>query len=151
MYKTETGPGYYKEIPLSEILAVNTNKQTIDTDHTFEIRTANVDYFVGVTEVPDGAGAKSTDDPNYLLSWETAIKQALMPHSQTVPTQTVCRGKEVPNKMCIYLVYIVLCITGRGVETKMSQQNMCPLLEKRHFNWCIIPIALLHLYSLFQP
>ena len=95
MYKTETGPGYYKEIPLSEILAVNTNKQTSDTDPTFEIRTANVDYFVGVNEVPDGAGAKSTDDPNYLLSWETAIKQALMPHSQTVPTQTVSREKEV--------------------------------------------------------
>ena len=35
-------------MPLSEILAVDSaNKMTSDANHWFEIRTANVDFFVG--------------------------------------------------------------------------------------------------------
>ena len=76
-FQSETGPNYYKEVPLSEILAVDSaknhsGKTTIHkkeekkmyalfvyfvriyelfpgeaTTHCFEIRTANVDFFVG--------------------------------------------------------------------------------------------------------
>ena len=47
--QSDTGTNYYKEIPLSEILAVETAmKSNGDSPmHCFEIRTANVDYFVG--------------------------------------------------------------------------------------------------------
>ena len=63
--QSETGTNYYKEIPLSEILAVNTSRSaaasaaaaavvaTADgssspsSSHCFEIRTANVDFYVG--------------------------------------------------------------------------------------------------------
>ena len=47
--QNDTGTNYYKEIPLSEILAVDTAKKGAATDgqHCFEVRTANVDYFVG--------------------------------------------------------------------------------------------------------
>merc|ERR1719400_381450 len=48
MFKSETGPNYYKEVPLSEILAVDTAKKLSgEVMHCFEIRTANVDFFVG--------------------------------------------------------------------------------------------------------
>ena len=47
-FQSETGPNYYKEVPLSEILAVDTAKKLSgDVMHCFEIRTANVDFFVG--------------------------------------------------------------------------------------------------------
>ena len=57
-FQNDTGTNYYKEIPLSEILAVEstgkgkptsiTNAEG-DVSHCFEIRTANVDYFIGMS------------------------------------------------------------------------------------------------------
>ena len=49
LHQSDTGTNYYKEIPLSEILAVETAKKCNGDSpmHCFEIRTANVDYFVG--------------------------------------------------------------------------------------------------------
>ena len=58
-FQNDTGTNYYKEIPLSEILAVETAGKSkaaslitgedgdVVATHCFEIRTANVDYFVG--------------------------------------------------------------------------------------------------------
>ncbi|XP_035775867.1 serine/threonine-protein kinase D3-like [Anopheles albimanus] len=89
LFVSDQGTKYYKEIPLNEILAVETAR-TLQGEvlHCFEIRTAAVEYYVGqdplynVTQndpmlalpPPDsGVGA-------YLAkSWETAIRQALMP------------------------------------------------------------------------
>ena len=61
--QSDTGTNYYKEIPLSEILAVETAKKSgssgnnggssaapsngVEVKHCFEIRTANVDFYVG--------------------------------------------------------------------------------------------------------
>ncbi|XP_022240643.1 serine/threonine-protein kinase D1-like [Limulus polyphemus] len=71
MFQSETTSKYYKEIPLSEIFTVETVKDRLTADkslqtHCFELRTANVDYFVG-------------EDPNKDYNWEVAIHQALMP------------------------------------------------------------------------
>ena len=57
--QNDTGTNYYKEIPLSEILAVESTGKGKPTSitpgegadaisHCFEIRTANVDYFIGL-------------------------------------------------------------------------------------------------------
>ena len=77
LFKSDTGPNYYKEIPLSEILAVDNAKKMTGAEnvpHRFEIRTANVDFFVGeVTET----------DSEYFLGWETSIRQALEPSLTT--------------------------------------------------------------------
>jgi len=79
MFKSETGPNYYKEVPLSEILAVDSAKTHSGevATHCFEIRTANVDFFVGEdSNVPQSEGAASE---NSETSWENAIKQAFKP------------------------------------------------------------------------
>ena len=70
-FQAETGNNFYREIPLSEILAVETVRSRTDlqTEHCFEIRTANLDYFVGSAE----------DDEDGLASWEAAIRQSLKP------------------------------------------------------------------------
>ena len=53
LFQNDTGSNYYKEIPLSEILAVETAKKgATDIQHCFEIRTANVDYYVGEDSKP---------------------------------------------------------------------------------------------------
>lgn len=92
LLQSETSSKYYKEIPLSEILAVETPSQTHGRDtsrpmHCFEIRTANVCYYVG--EDPN-FGLKH-DSPKILppadsgigvqlaRGWERALRQALMP------------------------------------------------------------------------
>ena len=117
--QNDTGTNYYKEIPLSEILAVEstgkgkpasiTSAEGGDlVSHCFEIRTANVDYFIGkrlnIFCVPfhiyTDISQQKTNTSNseltmfsgiYILAedgdkggemarqWEASIRQALMP------------------------------------------------------------------------
>ncbi|KPI92140.1 Serine/threonine-protein kinase D1 [Papilio xuthus] len=85
LFTSEQGTKYYKEIPLNEILAVDTARQPhSDVMHCFELRTANVDYMVGVDPAWAGAAGAVPPPPSgvgaYLArSWETAVRQALMP------------------------------------------------------------------------
>lgn len=88
MFVSDQGSKYYKEIPLNEILTVDTARNLTGNEaHCFQIRTPNVDYYIGqdplltykvgeplVLPPPDsGIGA------HLAKSWETAIRQALMP------------------------------------------------------------------------
>ena len=104
-FQSDTGTNYYKEIPLSEILAVETTgKKTASGGtppapatptategggatatpggvHCFEIRTANVDFYVGETSLNE---AKPVDvnagtGSELARQWEMAIRAALMP------------------------------------------------------------------------
>ncbi|GBP49881.1 hypothetical protein EVAR_83831_1 [Eumeta japonica] len=100
LFQSEQGGKYYKEIPLNEILAIDTARQPHrDVMHCFELRTANVDYMVGVDPLTPvsgtGAGAGSSAPlplPNsgvgaYLArSWETAIRHALLPVTHAQPS-----------------------------------------------------------------
>ncbi|XP_076306016.1 serine/threonine-protein kinase D3-like isoform X2 [Tachypleus tridentatus] len=75
LFQNDTTSKYYKEIPLSEILALETPKQSLSSEspgakHCFELRTANVDYYVG-------------EDSDISKEWEAAIRQALMPVSSS--------------------------------------------------------------------
>ncbi|XP_062537123.1 serine/threonine-protein kinase D3 isoform X2 [Armigeres subalbatus] len=89
LFVSDQGSKYYREIPLNEILTVDSarNLQS-EVLHCFEIRTANVDYFVGqdpLYNLKEGDPMLALPPPDsgigaYLAkSWETAIKQALMP------------------------------------------------------------------------
>lgn len=86
LFVSEQGSKYHKEIPLTEIISINTNEDfTGDRKHCFEIRTANVDYYVGQdpligckdepVRLPPPESGIGTD---IAKSWETTIKQALM-------------------------------------------------------------------------
>lgn len=88
LFQSDQGSKYYKEIPLSEVLVIDSARlQVGDVMHCFELRTTNIDYYVGQDPLyglqegnsvalppPDsGIGA-------YLAkSWETSIRQALLP------------------------------------------------------------------------
>lgn len=86
LFVSDQGSKYYKEIPLNEIAAIETAKVFQgDVRHCFEIKTANVDYFVGLDPI-SGDGEELILPPcnsgvgAYIAkSWETEIKQALMP------------------------------------------------------------------------
>lgn len=88
MFVSDLGSKYFKEIPLNEILAIDTARNLSGNEaHCFQIRTANLDFYIGqdpllayrvgeplVLPPPDsGIGA------HLAKSWETAIRQALMP------------------------------------------------------------------------
>ncbi|XP_021940164.1 serine/threonine-protein kinase D3 [Zootermopsis nevadensis] len=88
LFQSDTGSKYYKEIPLAEILSVDTARSLHgDVMHCFELRTANVDYYVGedplygqkdasrITLPPADSGVGA----HLAKSWETSIRQALMP------------------------------------------------------------------------
>lgn len=107
MFVSDQGSKYYKEIPLNEVLTVDTARNLSGNEaHCFQIRTANVDFYVGqdpllaykvgeplVLPPPDsGIGA------HLAKSWETAIRQALMPVTS--------------NRKCFIL--FVICITRGG-------------------------------------
>lgn len=49
MYKDDQGSGYYKELPLSEILEVHVVHGDLKREltHYFEIKTQNSTYFIG--------------------------------------------------------------------------------------------------------
>ncbi|XP_022252201.1 serine/threonine-protein kinase D1-like isoform X2 [Limulus polyphemus] len=93
MFQNEIASKYYKEIPLSEILSIETAKHPLNTEssrscHCFELRTANLDYFVG-------------EEPNRNHGWEDVIRQALMPVTVTqnnrASNQTTDGEKQVEN------------------------------------------------------
>ncbi|ENN72969.1 hypothetical protein YQE_10400, partial [Dendroctonus ponderosae] len=88
LFQSDTSTKYYKEIPLSEILTIDTARiKQGDVMHCFEIRTANVDYFVGqdpLHELQDGNNVNLPPPDSgigaYLSkSWETTIRQAMLP------------------------------------------------------------------------
>jgi len=95
-YQNETGKHFFKEIPLSEILTVETAK---DRMHCFEMRTANVDFYVGEDpnfgQKENGNAASALPQAletglgvHLAKSWETVIRQALLPLTPQGPTST---------------------------------------------------------------
>ncbi|XP_007941078.1 serine/threonine-protein kinase D2 [Orycteropus afer afer] len=91
LFQNNTTNRYYKEIPLSEILAMEPAQNFSlvppgTNPHCFEIVTANATYFVG--ETPGGApGGPSGQGAEAARGWEMAIRQALMPITvQDVPS-----------------------------------------------------------------
>ncbi|KAI1719904.1 protein kinase domain-containing protein [Ditylenchus destructor] len=90
MFKDENVPGYYKELPLSEILDVKVSPLVIHPElkkeltHYFEIHTHTSTYFIagappsaeGLPSLP-AKGARSPAEN--AAQWATAIKHALMP------------------------------------------------------------------------
>ncbi|GFT39705.1 hypothetical protein NPIL_56091 [Nephila pilipes] len=89
LFQNDTTSKYYKEIPLSEILSVELSKQNLCSEQNqpyfLELRTANVDYYI-------------TEDTNTLKTWETAIRQALMPvDTPKAANPTVQGNKESSN------------------------------------------------------
>uniref|UniRef100_A0A914CAS4 protein kinase C n=1 Tax=Acrobeloides nanus TaxID=290746 RepID=A0A914CAS4_9BILA len=95
MYKDDSTAGYYKELPLSEILEVRTLPDQHanlkkELTHLFEIKTHGSTYYI--------AGAPS-DENNRIKSpienasnWASAIKQALMPVTPQTSTTSDVRS-----------------------------------------------------------
>lgn len=88
MFKTETSSSYYKEIPLGEILAINSG--LIDPRFNgcrgsfwFELKTAHVDYYCG----EDGD-----------VGWEEAVRQAYMPVTTTTSTSASSSSTASSNR-----------------------------------------------------
>ncbi|XP_022095605.1 serine/threonine-protein kinase D3-like isoform X2 [Acanthaster planci] len=99
LYQSDSSTRYYKEIPLSEILAVKTVSSDDDkSSHCFEIKTARTIYFVGekkevamATLTVDGEESPSESGIGIEVArvWEKKIRQALMPVTPQQSTTSV--------------------------------------------------------------
>ncbi|CAH1099455.1 unnamed protein product [Psylliodes chrysocephalus] len=115
LFQTETSSKYYKEIPLSEILTIDSARiKHGEIMHCFEIRTANIDYFVGQDPLynlqdgnmvnlppPDsGVGA-------YLAkSWESSIRQAIVPvQANAKHEETGASEEQITDMSQLYQIY----------------------------------------------
>ncbi|XP_060642245.2 serine/threonine-protein kinase D2-like [Anolis sagrei] len=83
LFQNNTSSRYYKEIPLSEILAIESAQDfsllpSGANPHCFEIITAKATYYVGENGVPS-SNQHGGDSLEQAKAWETAIRQALMP------------------------------------------------------------------------
>lgn len=161
LFQSDTGSKYYKEIPLSEILAVETAKRPHgDVMHCFELRTANVDYYIGEDPMygsfepgrmvlpPSG---ESGVGAHLAKSWETAIRQALMPvtpqnqqaHSSSKPAMDMNSEKEELACTDISLLYQIFPdevlgsgqfgIVYGGVHRKSSRAVAIKVIDKMRF------------------
>lgn len=87
LFVSEQGSKYHKEIQISDIQAIDVNKEPrVDNNYCFEIRTSSLSYYVGQDPLvgareeqpirlpPPDSGIGS----DIAKSWETAIKQAYM-------------------------------------------------------------------------
>lgn len=93
LFVSDQGSKYFKEIPLDEILCIETAKtMKHSVPHCFELKTANVDYYVGqdpLYNLKENEAMINLPPPEsgvgaYLAkSWETTIRQALMPVTTT--------------------------------------------------------------------
>ncbi|XP_072152360.1 serine/threonine-protein kinase D3 [Bemisia tabaci] len=90
LFQNETGSKYYKEIPLAEILSVETKTaNNVEVSHCFELHTASVDYMVGDNTYDDSSFcAENGVGCNLAKSWEAAIRQALTPLPTSTSTST---------------------------------------------------------------
>ncbi|XP_011500982.1 PREDICTED: serine/threonine-protein kinase D1 [Ceratosolen solmsi marchali] len=85
LFQNDIGSKYYKEIPLSEILTIESAKTPYaQTMHCFELKTGNVDYYVGenLSYSNERGQFPLLDkgiDVHLARSWEINIRQALMP------------------------------------------------------------------------
>ncbi|XP_063918522.1 serine/threonine-protein kinase D3 isoform X2 [Zophobas morio] len=115
LFQSDQGSKYYKEIPLSEILAIDSARiKQADVMHCFEIRTANVDYFVGQDPLHDLQDGNNVNLPPpdsgigaYLAkSWETTIRQALMPVTAgPKPEESNESEEQIMDMSQIYQIY----------------------------------------------
>ena len=92
LLQSSSGPNYHREVPLSEILAVDSAKKINGEEQPFSfvLRTANVDYFV----------CEAPGQPSELQSWESIIRQALQPPGDNVTTSATAEAggeAEVPG------------------------------------------------------
>ncbi|XP_061452913.1 serine/threonine-protein kinase D2 [Rhineura floridana] len=83
LFQNNTSSRYYKEIPLSEILAVEPVQDfslvpSGANPHCFEIITANATYYVGENGMPSNH-QHGGDGLEHARAWENALRQALMP------------------------------------------------------------------------
>ncbi|CAH0385835.1 unnamed protein product [Bemisia tabaci] len=103
LFQNETGSKYYKEIPLAEILSVETKTaNNVEVSHCFELHTASVDYMVGDNTYDDSSFcAENGVGCNLAKSWEAAIRQALTPLPTSTSTSSVHRksGRAVAIKL----------------------------------------------------
>ncbi|XP_050438733.1 serine/threonine-protein kinase D1 isoform X2 [Adelges cooleyi] len=101
LFVNEKTSKYYKEIPLSEILTVDSAKASRGSGpmHCFELKTTNLDYYVGGQvhspmagiNVEDTAGDSCKEEK----SWEYTVRQALMPvSSNTTNSRSVIEANE---------------------------------------------------------
>ncbi|KAJ3649021.1 hypothetical protein Zmor_020783 [Zophobas morio] len=115
LFQSDQGSKYFKEIPLSEILAIDSARiKQADVMHCFEIRTANVDYFVGQDPLHDLQDGNNVNLPPpdsgigaYLAkSWETTIRQALMPVTAgPKPEESNESEEQIMDMSQIYQIY----------------------------------------------
>lgn len=88
LFISDNGSKYFKEIPLNEIISVETARNLSGNEsHCFQIRSTNIDYFIGqdpllsynvgdpllIPPADSGIGA------HLAKSWEVTIRQAMMP------------------------------------------------------------------------
>ncbi|KAJ8934446.1 hypothetical protein NQ314_013320, partial [Rhamnusium bicolor] len=115
LFQSDQSSKYFKEIPLSEILTIDTARiKQGEVMHCFEIRTANVDYFVGqdpLHELQDGNSVNLPPPDSgvgaYLArSWETSIRQAILPvQANTKHEETSVSEEQITDMSQIYQIY----------------------------------------------
>lgn len=114
--QSETSSSYFKEIPLSEILAINTSR---GHDYWFELKTAHVDYFCG-------------QEMEVSIGWERAVRQAYMPVNGGAATHGASDSSRVnlsqPHKVRVvifvvfFFFFFSLCLQEFFLLSLLLQQ-----------------------------
>lgn len=160
LYQNETSTKYHKEIQLSEVLNIETAKQPQPADlsrgviHCFELRTANVDYFIGEEPVVKREGSPMINPPETGVGlhlakvWENEIRKALMPvtaQASATPSHQQHQGMDKEEATCndISQIYQIFPdevlgsgqfgIVYGGVHRKSSRAVAIKVIDKLRF------------------
>ncbi|XP_068109988.1 serine/threonine-protein kinase D1 [Hyperolius riggenbachi] len=113
LFQNDTGSKYYKEIPLSEILLLESTKNLSllppgANPHCFEITTANIVYYVGESlppvTIPDPGNnsvVNSGVGAEVARTWEIAIQHALMPVNPKGANGGNIQHRDVSNSISV--------------------------------------------------
>ncbi|XP_014247256.1 serine/threonine-protein kinase D1 [Cimex lectularius] len=141
LFQSDTGSKYYKEIPLVEILAISPAKKCgdllPDPKHCFEIKTSQVDYYVG-----EEMNYSSNGDcgSHMAKSWETAIRHALMPVTPPPSTSENESEDRITDMTQLYQIFPdevlgsgQFGIVYGGIHRKTSRSVAVKVIDKLRF------------------
>ncbi|KAH8268074.1 hypothetical protein KR018_012455 [Drosophila ironensis] len=145
LFVSEQGSKYHKELPLAELLAIETHRGEPENNYCFELRLPSLSYFVGQDPLVGAKEEQAVRLPppdsgigsDIAKSWETSIRQAFM---HVTNTQCCESEEQVQDMGQLYQIFPdevlgsgQFGVVYGGVHKKTQREVAIKVIDKLRF------------------